>query len=276
MKSEIKDIGVESVFRIVAEEAGKRKVIIQKRFLSPLIGEELNLLNVDAFTSGLQFALNLLETEKRIRKGEEESSREIITVIPAETAYDDDFRDLVTGAANNSNHLYVCFNLQTTLNGWACSATPMGTKTKNYPLLGVKRGYPFAEKTLSRILADAGGGYVAQTSAFAEDDFRQKLQKALGLKGFRFLNVLTPSHFWGYLAGAEEEIGILSLSTGHFPHFEFENGTLSAPSKFGKLQPLAEYFAIQKRFQHLILPGNRKLFDLIQDRVKKDREELNK
>ena len=129
---------------------------------------------------------------------------------------------------------------------------------------------------MCRILAAAGAGYVAQTSAFIEDDFRNKLHKALSFKGFRFLNVLTPSPFWGYSPEVGEEIGKLALSTGHFPHFEIEKGTLSVPLKSDKLRPLTEYFALQKRFRHLNLAANRKLLDEIQHSVQKNWEQLSR
>lgn len=256
MKKEIRDIGLNSVIKIITEEIPSDRVIIQKHYISAIPGENLLLLNTNSFVTGLHFARNLLT-----------GTPDPVIVVPAESAYDDDFSDLITNAVNNSNRIVVCFNQQVSLLGYACASTPKGAATKNFSAFGSKKGYPFFEKPLCQLLSAAGATYIAQTSAFFEDDLRSKIHKAFGLKGFRFINVLTPSPYWGYLGGDEEEIGNLALSTGHFPHFEIEKGTLSVKKKFAKLQPLTEYFGLQKRFRHLNLPENRRLLDEIQHSV---------
>lgn len=274
MKNETKNIGINSVIKIVAEKAVGQRIIIQKRFLSAIPGEELFLPNPSSFGSGLNFALNLLETDKRITKGESASLQDSVIVVPAESAFDDDIQEMINNAVNGTNLLVICFNQQASLSGWACSATPKGARTINFPVYHGKKGNPFLEKPLCRILAAAGADYVAQTSAFFEEDFKRKLQKALSYKGFRFINCLTPVSFWGYSPEKEEEVGNLAHSTGHFPHFEIEKGVLSTDNKSVKPQSLTKYFDLQKRFRHLNLPGNRKLLNEIQHIVQINWEQL--
>lgn len=276
MKASQKDINLSSVLKIIFEEAGHTSLLsIKKETLSLLPGEGLLIESVSSFVDGLGLAHKLLAAKKRVLKNDEKSPVSTIALVPAETAYDEDLNGLLKVAQCDSDLVYVCYNQQATLKGLACGATPRGAKTKSSPVTTFDKGSPFPEKQLNAILIAGGCNYAATASAFFEDDLRAKIKRSLSLKGFRFINVLTPDiNFWGYNPESTEEVGKLANNTGFWPLYEFEKGSFRININHDKPQPLVEFFALQKRFTHLILPGNRKLLDNLQEEVEGRWEEL--
>lgn len=150
-----------------------------------------------------------------------------------------------------TDFLYICYDNEAYGNtGMQRSgATPAGAKTTTTPA-----GKEENKKDLDAIVAAHNPPYMATACPAYPKDLFSKVQKALSLRGPKFIHVLAPCPpGWRYSSEMSVEMGKLAVRSGMWILYEREFGkvTISGPSKAAMIKPvpLEEYLAPQGRFK---------------------------
>ena len=94
--------------------------------------------------------------------------------------------------------------------------------------------------------------YVATATVADLRDLEYKVERAMGMRGARYLHVFVSCPLgWGFAARDSIKIARLAQQTGLFPVFEAEHGEVTASSKIRRRVPVEEYLKLQRRFAHL-------------------------
>jgi len=162
--------------------------------------------------------------------------------------YDIGFQALSSAVERNEDFLYVCYNNQGYMNTGIqkSGATPLGAHTTTTP-----RGKPTPMKDLMEILIAHRIPYCATaTPAFAED-LIAKVQKALNVRGVKYIEVLVPCvQGWGIPENAAVRVSRLAVESCAFPLYEAERGErLRLTYVPQRRLPLADYLGAQSRFR---------------------------
>jgi len=163
--------------------------------------------------------------------------------------YDIGFATLSAAADRNEDILYICYDNEIYGNtgGQRSSATPAGAMATN--LKGAK---PEQKKDILAIMAAHRIPYAASISLAHAEDAVRKLRRALDLKGFRFLHVLSPCPTgWKSEPALGMELVRLAVRSGLFPVFEIFDGkrhVVNIEPDFSD-EALDMYLSLQLRFQ---------------------------
>ena len=163
--------------------------------------------------------------------------------------YDIGFATLSAAAERNEDILYICYDNEIYGNtgGQRSSATPAGATTTN--LTGPKLEQ---KKDILAIMAAHRIPYAASISLAHAEDTMRKLRRALDLKGFRFLHVLSPCPTgWKSEPALGMELVRLAVRSGLFPVFEVFDGkrhVVNIEPDFSD-EALDMYLSLQRRFQ---------------------------
>ncbi len=158
----------------------------------------------------------------------------------------------LSGAAErNDDFIYICSDNEAYMNTGIqrSSATPYLAWTTTTPVGNVKE-HP--KKNIMAIMADHGIPYAATACVAYPEDFIRKLKKAQGIKGTRFIHLLSPCPA-GWRIASDETIKVarLAVETRVFPLYEIEDGEGYALTYQPKGIPVEEYLSQQGRFSHL-------------------------
>ena len=94
--------------------------------------------------------------------------------------------------------------------------------------------------------------YVATATVADLHDLEAKVERAMELRGARYLHVLVPCPLgWGSAPSDTIELARLAQETGIFPVFEARDGTVTAVSPIRRRQPVEDYLSRQGRYAHL-------------------------
>ncbi|MBI4349102.1 MAG: pyruvate synthase subunit beta [Elusimicrobia bacterium] len=163
--------------------------------------------------------------------------------------YDIGIQALSGAADRDEDILYVCYDNEAYMNTGIqrSGGTPRGAWTMTTPA-GAER----PKKDLEAILEAHHIPYLATvTPAFAEDMVR-KFKKARGIRGFRFIRVLSPCPpGWKYDPEQTVRYSRLAVATGLFPLYEVEEGRLRLNRPLTPRKPVAEYIQGQGRYRRL-------------------------
>lgn len=162
----------------------------------------------------------------------------------------------LSGAAHRQeNMLYICYDNEGYMNTGVqeSGATPFGAVTANSP--GGKR---FVKKDMPLIMMEHNIPYIATANVSYAQDYVQKLKKAMTLKGFKYIHLLTPCPP-GWRTSADETIhvGKLAVETGAWALFEIEDGKFHLTGHSINLlsekrrKPVEEYLRIQERYRQM-------------------------
>jgi pyruvate/2-oxoacid:ferredoxin oxidoreductase beta subunit len=160
----------------------------------------------------------------------------------------------LSGAAERSeDFIYLCYDNEAYMNTGTqrSGSTPAGVRTTT--TWTGKRENP---KDMPRIMEAHGIPYVASTSAAFPDDVFDKVTKARGIKGLRYIHMNTPCPSgWNFDPKDTVTLGKLAVDTGMVVLYEVEEGVFRLTgrsrslSKSGARKPVAEYIATQGRFR---------------------------
>jgi pyruvate ferredoxin oxidoreductase beta subunit len=105
-------------------------------------------------------------------------------------------------------------------------------------------------------------------------DLEAKVERAMELRGARYLHVLVPCPLgWGSASDATIEVARLAQRSGLFPVFEAEKGEVTAALPIRDRVPVEEYLRIQRRYAHLFGDEPRTdLIELIQEQANRNIE----
>jgi pyruvate ferredoxin oxidoreductase beta subunit len=155
----------------------------------------------------------------------------------------------------NDDVLYICYDNEAYMNTGVqrSSATPPAARTANTKPVGPEPGNVFGQGKNAPLIAMAHEiPYVATATVAELRDLEAKIERAMELRGARYVHVFVPCPLgWGSAAKDTIRIARLAKETGLFPVFEAEHGEVVSVSKIRRRVPVEEYLRPQKRFAHL-------------------------
>jgi len=168
------------------------------------------------------------------------------------------FADIGFGALSGSlergdDILIICYDNEAYSNtGMQRSgATPLYAATSTSPAGKIIHGKQEWKKDLPSIAAAHHIPYVATASIGFPADLKMKIQKAMKIKGPRFIHIhATCPVGWGFDSSKTIEMAKLAVQTRMWELYEIENGVKKITIDLEK-KPVSEYLTKQKRFKHL-------------------------
>jgi pyruvate ferredoxin oxidoreductase beta subunit len=155
----------------------------------------------------------------------------------------------------NDDVLFVCYDNEGYMNTGVqrSGATPPAARTANTKAIGPEPGNAFGQGKSVPLIAMAHEiPYVATATVAELRDLEYKVEKAMSMRGARYLHVFVPCPLgWGSASQDTIRIARLAKETGIFPVFEAEHGTVTSVSKIRRQVPVEDYLMLQKRFAHL-------------------------
>ena len=159
----------------------------------------------------------------------------------------------------NDDVLYICYDNEAYMNTGVqrSSATPGGARTATTMAVGAHPGEAFGQgKNLPLIAMAHEIPYVATATVADLRDVEAKVERAMSLRGARYLHILVPCPLgWGSASHDTIKLARLARETGIFPVFEAERGEVTAVTKIRHRVPVEDYLRPQKRFAHLFGSG---------------------
>ncbi|MCJ7520823.1 MAG: thiamine pyrophosphate-dependent enzyme [Dehalococcoidia bacterium] len=163
----------------------------------------------------------------------------------------------LSGASERQgDFIYICYDNEGYMNtgNQRSGSTPLGAISGTTPILGKQQN----QKDMTAIMEAHGIPYVATANAAYPLDLYDKVRKAKGIKGTRFIHVFTPCPpGWRFDFSYTIRIGELAVQTGWDVLYEVEDGEfrLSPASESiarkGSLRPVREFLIEQGRFRNL-------------------------
>jgi pyruvate ferredoxin oxidoreductase beta subunit len=159
----------------------------------------------------------------------------------------------------NDDVLYICYDNEAYMNTGVqrSSATPPAARTATTLAVGGEPGAEFGKGKNVPLIAMAHEiPYVATATVADLHDLEAKVERAMTMRGARYLHILVPCPLgWGAASQDTIRLARLARETGLFPVFEAEHGEIKSVSKIRRRVPVEEYLRPQRRFAHLFGPG---------------------
>jgi pyruvate ferredoxin oxidoreductase beta subunit/2-oxoisovalerate ferredoxin oxidoreductase beta subunit len=163
--------------------------------------------------------------------------------------YDIGIQALSGAAERNEDFLYVCFDNEAYQNtgNQRSAATPWGARTTSTP-----RGKTTVKKDIMAILAAHRIPYAATATPAYPDDLRDKVARALAVRGTRFL-LVTCACVPGWSIPDDASLAVLraAVDARIVPLYEVEDGERYRITRWPGGAPAASYLATQGRYAHL-------------------------
>ncbi len=155
----------------------------------------------------------------------------------------------------NDDVLYVCYDNEAYMNTGVqrSGATPPAARTATTQTVGPEPGNPFGQGKSAPLIAMAHEiPYVATATVADLRDIEYKIEKAMAMRGARYVHILVTCPLgWGCASADSIKVARLAKETGIFPVFEAEHGEVTAVSKIRRRVPVEEYLKLQRRYAHL-------------------------
>ena len=155
----------------------------------------------------------------------------------------------------NDDVLFVCYDNEAYMNTGVqrSGATPPAARTATTPAVGSDPGNNFGQGKNAPAIAMAHEiPYVATATVAELRDLEAKVNRAMQIRGARYLHVLVPCPLgWGSQSKDTIRLARLAKETGLFPVFEAEHGEVTSTSPIRQRVPVEEYLRPQRRFAHL-------------------------
>jgi pyruvate ferredoxin oxidoreductase beta subunit len=159
------------------------------------------------------------------------------------------FAQVSACAQRNDNMIFFCMDNEAYMNtgNQKSTLTPYGAASTTSP-----SGHVEWKKDLPLIMAMHRPPYVATVSPAYPQDLKNKVKKALGIKGYRYIHVLAPCPTgWGHDPAKTVRLARDAVRSGLFPLYEVENGNVTITFNPKERVPIKEYTSQQRRFQYL-------------------------
>ena len=161
----------------------------------------------------------------------------------------------------NDDVLYICYDNEGYMNTGVqrSGATPPAARTATTQVVGPEPGNVFGQgKNLPLIAMAHEIPYVATATVAELRDLEAKVEKAMTIRGARYLHVFVPCPLgWGSASSQTVGLARLAKETGIFPVFEAEHGEVTGVSPIRRQLPVEDYLRPQRRFAHLFSPNPR-------------------
>jgi len=150
--------------------------------------------------------------------------------------------------------LFVCYDNEAYMNTGVqrSSSTPHAVRTTTSPPGRLSQGKHQLKKDVISIIAAHHLPYAATATVAYFPDLKAKVEKAMAIKGPRFLHLLSPCPLgWEHDSALSVTVSRLAVETGLFPLVELEHGELTGVMRLAEPRPVEEYLRPQGRFKHL-------------------------
>ena len=155
----------------------------------------------------------------------------------------------------NDDVLYICYDNEAYMNTGVqrSSATPAAARTATTMAVGEAPGADFGKGKFLPLIAMAHEIPFVATATVADlRDLEAKVEKAMSLRGARYLHILVPCPLgWGAASHDTIRLARLAHECGLFPVFEAEHGEVTRSTPIRRQVPVQDYLRLQKRFAHL-------------------------
>lgn len=155
----------------------------------------------------------------------------------------------------NDDVLYICYDNEAYMNTGVqrSGATPPTARTATTMAVGDHPGNVFGTgKFLPRLAVAHNIPYVATASVADLHDLEEKVTRAMGFRGARYIHIYVPCPLgWGTESHDTIRIARLAAACGLFPLFEAEHGLVVRSKPIRRQVPVEDYLRPQKRFAHL-------------------------
>ena len=162
----------------------------------------------------------------------------------------------------NDDVLYICYDNEAYMNTGIqkSSLTPFGSSTTTTPVGSQVKGCLTDKKNVFEIVAAHDIPYAATASIGYLQDFINKVERAKGVHGTRFIHVMAPCPTgWGHATDVTADIAKEAVDCGMWYLAEFEGSQESGvpggafrlnrnPKEFSDIE---RYLRSQKRFKHM-------------------------
>ena len=194
-----------------------------------------------ATASGVRAALDI--------RGDQES---VVAVWAGDGGTFDIGIQALSGAAErNEDFIYICNDNEGYMNTGTqrSSATPYLAWTTTTPVRQPKEN---PKKDIMAIMADHQIPYAATATIAYPEDFLRKMEKAKGIRGTRFIHLLSPCPpGWRIASELVVKLSRLAVRARVFPLYEVEDGRAYTLQEESHVTPVREYLKLQGRFNHL-------------------------
>ena len=155
----------------------------------------------------------------------------------------------------NDDVLFICYDNEGYMNTGVqrSAATPPTARTATSEALGADPGNVFGQgKDLPRRAMAHDIPYVATATVADLHDLERKVERAMTVRGARYLHVLVPCPLgWGAASADTVRLARLAAESGFFPVFEAEHGVVTGARRIRQRVGVEEYLRPQRRFAHL-------------------------
>jgi pyruvate ferredoxin oxidoreductase beta subunit len=193
--------------------------------------------------------------------------------------YDIGLQSLSGAMERGHDMLYICYDNGAYMNTGIqrSSATPLGANTTTRPAGKVVPGKTEQRKNLTKIMAAHNIPYAAQASPSHWKDLMKKIQKALEIKGPKFMNIISACNR-GWRSRTDDAILLsrLAVDTCYWPLYEIENGVTRITFSPKEKLPITEFLQPQGRFRHLFNPENEWVIKKLQENIDAEWGKLQK
>jgi pyruvate ferredoxin oxidoreductase beta subunit len=193
--------------------------------------------------------------------------------------YDIGLQSLSGAMERGHDMLYICYDNGAYMNTGIqrSSATPLGANTTTRPAGKVVPGKTEQRKNLTKIMAAHNIPYAAQASPSHWKDLMKKIQKALEIKGPKFMNIISACNR-GWRSRTDDAILLsrLAVDTCYWPLYEIENGVTRVTFSPKEKLPITEFLQPQGRFRHLFNPENEWVIKKLQENIDAEWGKLQK
>jgi pyruvate ferredoxin oxidoreductase beta subunit len=157
--------------------------------------------------------------------------------------------------------LYICYDNEAYMNTGVqrSGSTPPAARTMTTQAVGEQPGNVFGQGKNMPLIAMAHEiPYVATATVADLRDLEAKVERAMGMRGARYLHVLVTCPLgWSSASGDTIKVARLAKETGLFPVFEATDGEVSVVGKIRHRRPVEDYLELQGRYRHLFHPTRR-------------------
>jgi pyruvate ferredoxin oxidoreductase beta subunit len=161
----------------------------------------------------------------------------------------------------NDDVLYICYDNEAYMNTGVqrSGSTPPAARTMTTQAVGDEPGNVFGQgKNMALIAMAHEIPYVATATVAELRDLEAKVERAMSMRGARYLHVLVTCPLgWSSAASDTVKVARLAKETGLFPVFEATDGAVCGVSKIRERRPVEEYLKLQGRYRHLFEPRRR-------------------
>jgi pyruvate ferredoxin oxidoreductase beta subunit/2-oxoisovalerate ferredoxin oxidoreductase beta subunit len=243
--------GLASTMRLVLKALGEKTIVVIIPSCAAVISAAYpnSVMDVPSFHSAFEIAAPTaagIANALKIR-GEEDTT--VLAFAGDGGTFDIGLQSLSGAADRNDNFIYVCLDNEAYMNTGiqSSSATPGNAWTMTTPA-----GRQGKKKQFMQIIAAHRMPYAATAAMGYPLDLMEKVKKAKGIKGTKFIHTLAPCPTgWRMPEDLTANSTMLAVETKLFPLYEIIDGTQYRITHESQGLPIEEYLKIQGRYRHL-------------------------